>query len=101
MQLKPWRVVDKTDFFEGYSLIKKVSEKGRLDSELLLQKPWKERSPVDRRSEGDTRRRDYDRNIIKYEGCEKRRRKDRRQDGERRDGWLRNRRWSSIQVFDR
>ena len=72
-----------------------------MDPELLLQKPWEERSPVDRRSESDTRRRTYDSNLIEYNGSERRRRKDRRQEGERRDGWLRNRRWSSVQVFER
>jgi hypothetical protein len=72
-----------------------------LDAELLLQKPWGERSPVDRRSEGDTRRRVCEINVIKYKGSERRRRNDRRQEGERRDGWLRNKRWSSVQVFDR
>ena len=72
-----------------------------MDSELSLQKPWEERSPVDRRSESDTRRRNYDVDIITYKGSERRRSKDRRQEGERRDGWLRNRRWSSVQVFDR
>ena len=72
-----------------------------MNSELPLQKPWEERSPVDRRSESDTRRRKYDLEIIGYKGSERRRSKDRRQEGERRDGWLRNRRWSSVQVFDR
>jgi hypothetical protein len=76
-------------------------EKLTLDAELLLQKPWEERSPVDRRSEGETRRRACVVKIIKYKGSERRRRRDRRQEGERRDGWLRNKRWSSVRVFDR
>jgi hypothetical protein len=76
-------------------------EKLALDEELLLQKPWEERSPVDRRSEGDTRRKASEIHVIKYKGSERRRRKDRRQESERRDGWLRNKRWSSVQVFDR
>jgi len=76
-------------------------EKLTLDAELILQKPWEERSTFDRRSEGDTRRRACEINVIKYKGSERRRRKDRRQEGERRDGWLRNKRWSSVQVFDR
>ena len=42
-----------------------------MDSELLLQKPWEERSPVDRRSESDTRRRTYDINLIQYKDSER------------------------------
>ena len=75
-------------------------EKLKLDAELHFQKPWEERSPVDRRSDGDTRRRKCEMHIIKYKGSERRRRKDRRHEDERRDGWLRNKRWSSVQVFD-
>lgn len=72
-----------------------------MDAQFYLQKPWEERSPVDRRSECDTSRRTREINVIKYKGSERRRRKDRRQEGERRDGWLRNKKWSSVQVFDR
>ena len=72
-----------------------------MELELLLQKPWEKRSPVDRRSESDTRRKTCEINVINYIGSERRRRKDRRQEGERRDGWLRNKRWSSVKVFDR
>jgi hypothetical protein len=84
-------------FSYKYNMLEKLT----LDAEFHLQKPWEERSPVDRRSESDIRRGTCEINVIKYKGSERRRPKDRRQEGERRDGWLRNKRWSSVQVFDR
>jgi hypothetical protein len=72
-----------------------------LDAENFSQKPWEERSPEDRRSENDARRSRCETDDIAYKGTERRRRRDRRQEGERRDGWLRIKRWKSVRVFDK
>lgn len=74
--------------------------KYNLGAKNISQKPWEKRAPVDRRSESDTRRTPCKSKAIDYKGAERRRRNDRRKEGERRDGWLRTNQWSSERVFD-
>ncbi|MCU0592160.1 MAG: hypothetical protein MUC57_11900 [Desulfobacterales bacterium] len=61
---------------------------------------WVKRSGVERRSGADKRRRAH--RVYFLEGGRERRRADddRRQNGERRDGWLQIEKWRSICVFD-
>ena len=72
-----------------------------MDSDIVLQKPWKKRSPVDRRSEKDARRAIRRSVPVTYRGVERRHQIDRRQETERRDGWLRINKWRSVLVFDK
>lgn len=60
---------------------------------------WIERTAAERRSGADQRR-SASRIYFLRGGRERRRRNDRRQSPERRDGWLRVEKWRSICVFD-
>lgn len=65
----------------------------------LSNNAWIERSGTERRSGAD-KRRDAGRVYFMSGGQERRRADDRRQTGERRDGWLQVEKWRSICVFN-
>ena len=55
------------------------------------------RTPFDRRS-GKERRRVFSLKRLRYKGSEKRVAKDRRSEFERREGWVRIGKWSSVKM---
>jgi hypothetical protein len=65
----------------------------------LLNDDWEERSPEERRTDRDNRRR-QDFSYFENGGKERRKIKERRNLEERRDGWMRVGQWRSVSVFD-
>ena len=76
-------------------------ESGRRKAKLdeILEEHWQQRADVERRSDPD-KRISYDLEYFIKGGKERRQLRDRREAGERRDGWLRVGRWRSVSVFD-
>ena len=72
-------------------------EKKKLES--VLKCDWENRTPVERRSDSDSRSGDS-RTYLNRGGIERRKLRERRKPDERRDGWLRIDKWRSIAVFD-
>ena len=61
--------------------------------------PWSQRSPIDRRTQTEDRRNQVSTFASTFCGLDKRITTDRREENERRDGWLRIGRWRSVSVF--
>lgn len=73
--------------------------KGQMPERNSKAEKWQERSPTERRGDGDNRKN----NSTKYlggGGRERRTGKERRDPEERRDRWLRIGKWRSESVFD-
>ena len=61
---------------------------------------WQKRSHIERRAARDNRSPNKSSEYLSKGGIDRRKRKERRHAGERRDGWMRVGRWRSVSVFD-
>ena len=73
--------------------------KRRVALKEFFEDDWQERTTAERRSDDD-KRITYNCEYIIKGGKERRKIKERRHSGERRDGWMRVGKWRSESVFD-